>query len=125
LRHNFGNDFAVTMSTWFQDPRCTGRANCLPCRTNAKFREAVLKAGLVDTLNFACPLGITAARFEPNATDCINRGAEIRQIKCPTCAGNVQARVMHCHIYGECSQFRDTMPGVKNCNGCKDKAASK
>jgi hypothetical protein len=41
--------------TPYASAHCNSRAHCVSCRTDAKFRESLLIAGLVEKRDFACP----------------------------------------------------------------------
>lgn len=48
---------------WFGKGLCRDRRACADCRTSAKFRESLHRAGLVDSPDFSCPHGYTADRL--------------------------------------------------------------
>lgn len=45
---------------WLAKASCAQRVACRDCRTSREFRESLLRAGLVDDADFACPRGFTA-----------------------------------------------------------------
>lgn len=105
---------------------CRHRVHCVACRSDAKWRESLFKLGVVEKIDFTCPHGFTAQNapkaphIEPNGDlRCIHRGKETRRVKCPSCRGDVMAKIMACDIHGECSSFSKPV-GVKSCIGCAD-----
>jgi len=49
---------------WTSSAHCTSRAHCLACRNDPAFRASIVKAGMADTKDFACPHGAQIGQTE-------------------------------------------------------------
>ncbi len=58
----------------------------------------------------------------PLDTTCIHRGALVRMEGCATCGG-VQAKIMACALFGECTEFKHDM-GVRACWNCPSREST-
>ena len=55
---------------------------------------------------------------------CVHLGGPLGTIECPSCGGNVKAKISVCDIHDKCTLFSKPIPGVKSCNGCPDHAVA-
>jgi hypothetical protein len=88
---------------------------CEVCGTAARVTEAHLP-------NHCCGrkyYGPTGAVVSPAKVvdDCCHRGAELRQVECASCGGNVRIKVFGCAFFGECTLGKP-LPGVQACQAC-------
>lgn len=76
---------------WLAKASCVQRAACRDCRTSRPFRESLLKAGLVDSANFACPYGYAADNLPaPSLGDLVAKMTSAVGIKpCGGCKGRI------------------------------------
>jgi hypothetical protein len=44
---------------------CDRRLHCRPCRTSTAFREGLVRRGVAEQRDFACPYGVTAESLPP------------------------------------------------------------
>jgi hypothetical protein len=58
----------------------------------------------------------------PEDMTCEHRGEEIRREGCDTCGG-VQAKIMACALWAECTLFKYDV-GVRACWNCKDRKST-
>lgn len=49
---------------WFETSHCRSGAHCHACRTSAVFRASIVRAGLVDAVEFKCPFDQRPPAFE-------------------------------------------------------------
>lgn len=72
---------------WFSHPACLKRTACVDCRTDRAFRQTIVDHGQVDSVDFACPVGLTAESAAPPTP------GEFRMVYrvkgCGTCAPKV------------------------------------
>lgn len=66
---------------WFDHASCQQRAACEACRTNAKFRKSLHRAGLVDSPSFDCPHGYRADRLPLGLGDVVEKVTRVLGIK--------------------------------------------
>lgn len=52
---------------------------------------------------------------------CVYRGEEVGERLCPSCGGNVKAKIMACQIHELSTQFSKPIDGVKSCHTCTDR----
>jgi hypothetical protein len=91
------------------------RWTCEVCGTTARVTEAQLPIHCCGRKYF----GPTGAVVRPAkvVADCRHRGAELRQVECASCGGNVRIKVFACALFGECTLGKP-LPGVPTCEAC-------
>lgn len=58
----------------------------------------------------------------PRELECVYRGVQVDSVKCETCVGNVNAKVLACSIHDRCTLFAKPIDDVKSCRDCADRA---
>lgn len=54
-----------TNCNWTKTAACMSGRHCVACRSSGAWRESVVRAGLADTADFACPRGLPLGWHPP------------------------------------------------------------